>query len=74
MVELIQESLAHCGIEVKLSRVWSLRNGSSGWTTGNLKQPWARGRLATFNGDPTQLWNPATRPTVKHSSNYHRLQ
>ncbi len=67
MVELIQESLAHVGIEVKLSRLefaqWISR--VIDWKFEATMGAWA----LDINGDPTQLWS-GSEAMEKQSSNY----
>ena len=67
MVELIQEALAHSGIEVKLSRIefaqWISR--VTDWKFEATMGAWG----LDINGDPTQLWS-GSEAMEKQSSNY----
>jgi peptide/nickel transport system substrate-binding protein len=67
MVELIQEALAHIGIEVKLSRLefaqWIQRVDD--WKFEATIGGWA----LDINGDPSQLW-ASDQADQKHSSNF----
>jgi peptide/nickel transport system substrate-binding protein len=67
IVELIQESLAHAGIEIKLSRLefaqWIQR--TQDWKFEATMGAWA----TDVNGDPTQLW-ASDQADQKNSSNY----
>ena len=67
IVELIQESLRHSGIDLKLSRLeWAqLLEKINGWEFDMSMGGWA----LDINGDPYQLWH-GSQADIKKSSNF----